>query len=50
MFTIEQRKMKDETKSRFLAGEEPSVGCPFDGPPYLVGFDATIQCTKRTPR
>ncbi|ROW08645.1 hypothetical protein VPNG_06152 [Cytospora leucostoma] len=34
-------------RSRFEPGEYPSVGCPFDGPPFYVGFDAASQATKR---
>lgn len=31
--------MDDDEKKRFLRGEWPSKGCPFD-PPYPVGYDA----------
>lgn len=40
--------VKGDGYRRCRRGEFPSVGCPFDCPGVLVGYDAAKQKTKRT--
>lgn len=47
-YTIQDTRADDDIDKRFDCGEFPSVGCPFDGPPFLVGYNAASQTAKRT--
>lgn len=45
---IQDFRGDDDRHTRTTRGEWPSKCCPFDGPPYHVGYDADSQNTKRT--
>ncbi|KAJ0124770.1 hypothetical protein J7T55_006111 [Diaporthe amygdali] len=44
---IQDTRACDDSGRRFERGEFPSLACPFDGPPFLFGYDAAEQATKR---
>lgn len=44
---ISDSRADDAMDKRFDEGEFPSVGCPFDGPSIIVGYDAANQTAKR---
>ncbi|KAL1860372.1 hypothetical protein Daus18300_009285 [Diaporthe australafricana] len=44
---IQETRPDDDQHERFTRGEWPSTCCPFDGPPYHVGYDAAAQDKKR---
>ncbi|KUI59409.1 hypothetical protein VP1G_06626 [Cytospora mali] len=46
VYYVQERRAKHRPESRFERGEYPSMGCPFDGPPFYVGFDAVNQSAK----
>ncbi|KAL1884007.1 hypothetical protein Daus18300_000116 [Diaporthe australafricana] len=45
---IEDTQACDDAGKRFQGGEFPSRGCPFDGPPFLVGYNAANQTAKQS--
>lgn len=45
---IQDFREDDDRDRRTTRGEWPSKCCPFDGPPYHVGYDADSQVSKRT--
>lgn len=45
---IQDFREDDDRDRRTTRGEWPSKCCPFDGPPYHVGYDADSQVQKRT--
>lgn len=45
---IQDFREDDDRDRRTTRGEWPSKCCPFDGPPYYVGYDADSQVRKRT--
>ncbi|KAG6354683.1 hypothetical protein INS49_004701 [Diaporthe citri] len=45
---IQDFREDDDRDRRTTRGEWPSKCCPFDGPPYHVGYDADSQVKKRT--
>lgn len=44
---IQETRPDDDQIERFTRGEWPSTCCPFDGPPYHVGYDAAAEDRKR---
>lgn len=45
---IQDFREDDDRDRRTTRGEWPSKCCPFDGPPFLVGYDADSQDKLRT--
>lgn len=45
---IQDFRLDDDRDRRTTRGEWPSKCCPFDGPPYYIGYDADSQDEKRT--
>ncbi|KAG8164136.1 hypothetical protein KVR01_006054 [Diaporthe batatas] len=45
---IQDFREDDDRDRRTTRGEWPSKCCPFDGPPYYVGYEADAQDKKRT--
>lgn len=47
-YQIQDSRADDGIDKRFEEGEYPSVGCPYDGPDVIVGYDAANQTDKGT--